>query len=302
MWFDPALVEAVGDAIPTWLGVVMVVLSYLGSVYFIAPAIIAAYWTRRDLVGPWLGGVIGCYGLMSITKSYHTASRPTVGPPVGAEAFPGWFVPWYEHAAHISTTSFPSGHAMAATIIVGMIVLDLPVSTFLRRTVAGVAVMGWVGLTRVGLGVHYPGDVAGGIAYGLAFLAILYTVRHYAGTYSIDDATAAFGVGLVFGAGALAVSGSRNAHIVFGSAIGGLLAWQYAPAVAETARESAMEYVVPTAGVAIVIGTWFVTDLGIGNSAFIVAWSALFLAAVVLVPWVGSGRELWTNARRRMAG
>lgn len=288
MWFDPAVVEAIRDAVPTWLGVVMVVLSYLGSIYLIAPSMIAAYWYRRDLVAPWLGGVIGCYGLMSVAKTYHTASRPTVGPPVSAEAFPGWFVPWYEHAAHISTTSFPSGHAMAATIIVGMIAIDLGGSRW-KRALAAVAAISWVGVTRVGLGVHYPGDVVGGIGYGLAFLGLSYLARWYA----TDEATGAFVVGLVFGLAALAVSGSRNAHIAFGGAIGALVAWQYASRLTLYVRGSLWEYLGPAIGVVLVVATWFVTDLGIGNRVFIVGWSALFLAAVVLVPWLVPDRSRW---------
>ncbi|MXV61111.1 phosphatase PAP2 family protein [Natronorubrum sp. JWXQ-INN-674] len=300
MWFDPAVVEAVRDAVPSWLGVIMVVLSYLGSVYLIAPTLIAAYWANRDLVAPWLGGVIGCYGLMSLTKSYHTASRPIVGPPVGAEDFPGWFVPWYEHAAHISTTSFPSGHAMAATIIIGLIVVDLPVSTLRRRAVAGIAAIGWVGFTRVGLAVHFPGDVAGGIAYGLAFLTLLYLARRTVSRRTtVDEATAAFAVGFAVALIAVAAVGSRNAHIVFGGSVGGLLAWYYAPTIAAAMRASIWEYLVPLLGVAVVVGTWVVTDLGIGNRAFIVCWSALFLAAIVLVPWVAPTDECWTTAKRR---
>ncbi|WP_440771183.1 phosphatase PAP2 family protein [Natronorubrum sp. DTA28] len=300
MWFDPAAVEAVRDAVPTWLGVVMVVLSYLGSIYLIAPSMIAAYWANRDLVAPWLGGIIGCYGLMSITKSYHTASRPIVGPPVDGSAFPGWFVPWYEHAAHISTTSFPSGHAMAATIIVGMIVVDLPVGTLWKRAVAGLAVIGWVGFTRVGLAVHFPGDVIGGIAYALGFLAVYYLGRRYVPRRtSYGETTAAFAVGFLFALIAVIYVGSRNSHIAFGGGIGAVLAWHFAPAIADRMRDTLWETVAPLVGVSIVVGTWFVTDLGIGNRAFIVVWSALFLAAVILVPWIAPTGAFWTATKRR---
>lgn len=300
MWFDPAVVEAIRDVIPPWLGVIMVVFSYLGSIYLIAPTMIAAYWANRDLVAPWLGGIIGCYGLMSITKSAHTASRPIVGPPVSADAFPSWFVPWFEHAAHIPSTSFPSGHTMAATIIIGMIVVELPVSTLRRRIVAGSAAIGWVGSTRVGLAVHFPGDVAGGIAYGLGFLTLFYLARRYVSRQTmIDETTVAFAVGLGFGLIAVTAVGSRNSHIVFGGGLGGLLAWHSAPAIATTMDDSIWEYLLPLLGVAIAIGTWFVTDLGIGNHVFIVLWAALFLAAIVLVPWVTPTHEFWSSAKRR---
>ena len=300
MWFDPAVLEAVRDAVPTWLGVVMVVLSYSGSVYLITPLLIAAYWANRDLVAPWLGGVIGCYGTMSLTKTYHTGRRPTVDPPVEAADFPSWFVPWYEHAAHISTASFPSGHIMAVTVVIGMLVVDLPVSTLRRRAVAGAAAVGWVGFTRIGLAVHYPGDVAGGFAYAVGFLALYYLARRAVTRRTgVDSTTVAFAVGLVFGLAAVAYVGSRNSHIVFGGGLGGLLAWHYAPRIPTAMRDSIWEYLVPTLGVGIAAGTWFVTDLGIGNRAFVVGWAAVFLAAIVLVPWIAPTGELWTSVKRR---
>ena len=291
MWFDPVVVERVGELLPTWLAVLMVVLSYLGSVYLIAPAAVAAYWRWRDLVAPMLGGIVGCYGLMSITKSYHTASRPTVDPPIGAEVFPLPLVPLFEHAAHIDTTSFPSGHALAATIIVGMLVVELPVSSLPKRALVGAGVVGWVGLTRVGLGVHYPGDVVGGVAYGLAFLALFYLARRLLTRHpSVDAPTAAFAVGLAVGTVALAYVGSRNAHVVFGAGLGGLLAWRVAPAAADRLGDSVWGYVLPLVGVVAVGLTWVVTELGIGGNTFLVAWSALFLVAIVLVPWVRTVR------------
>lgn len=300
MWFDPAVVEAVRDVVPTWLGVVMVALSYLGSVYLIVPAMIAAYWANRDLAAPWLGGIIGCYGLMSITKSYYSASRPTVEPPVDAADFPAWLVPAYEHAAHISTASFPSGHALAATIVVGMLVVDLPVSTFRRRFVAGVGAIGWVAFTRVGLGVHYHGDVVGGIAYGLAFLGVYYAVRHYVPRRTpLDTTAAAFAVGLGVGLIAAVYVGSRNSYVVFGGGVGGLLAWYYAPTVARTVRGTVLESLAPFLAVGPVAITWYVAEMRVGTYAVMAPLAAVFLVAVVLVPWVAPTREFWTTAKRR---
>ena len=317
MLFDSGTVELVVEAIPTWLGVVLVVLSYLGSVYLVAPAMIAAYWYRRDLVGPWLGGVVGLYALMSITKNVHSLRRPAVDPPVDATAFPSWFIPAYEHAAHISTASFPSGHAMAATIVAGLVVYDLRVSTLPRRALVGAIFVGWVGFTRVGLGVHYPGDVLGGILYGLAFLAVYVGARTWvvdrwsahSGSLRVGAATTApegirgdggvsrlerryratmvaFAIGLTLALAAVAVSGSHNAHVVLGAGLGGLLAWYVAPALAEAIDSTVLERVLPTVAVFFVVSTWFVTELGIGHPLFLVGWSALFLAMVVWVPWI----------------
>lgn len=321
MLFDPAVVETVRDAVPTWLGVLLVAVTYLGSVYVIAPALIVAYWYRRAVVAPWLGAVLACYGLMSITKAYHTASRPSVGPPVGAEHFPAWFLPWYEHAAYIDTSSFPSGHALAATVVVGVIVLDAPVSTLARRAAVGVGVVAVVGFTRIALGAHYPGDVLGGIAYGVAFLVVWYGLRvvafdrrprerlarvgvgrpshvtladrvdrrrHLPGRDSLDAATISFALALAVGTVAVTYVGSRNSHIVFGGAIGGLLAWLFAPRIAAELVGTVAHYVAPVVTLTVVAGTWFVTDSGYGTEPFLVGWAALFLATVILVPWMVS--------------
>ena len=73
--------------------------------------------------------------------------------------------------------SFPSGHAFGAMVFYGLLVAFAWVSTE-RRTrrvaavVAGVLVVGAVGLSRVALGVHYLSDVVAGWAVGVAWLAL----------------------------------------------------------------------------------------------------------------------------------
>ncbi|MHA6784184.1 phosphatase PAP2 family protein [Pseudonocardia saturnea] len=80
--------------------------------------------------------------------------------------------------------SFPSGHTLTATLWVGIVLLVLlpAVPTRSRRTVigAGVAVVLLVGLTRVGLGVHYLSDVVAGWVLGCAWLAVVATAFRHA--------------------------------------------------------------------------------------------------------------------------
>jgi membrane-associated phospholipid phosphatase len=74
--------------------------------------------------------------------------------------------------------SFPSGHAMGSTIGYGMLAYVLimlwPPARRRRWPIIGVAVLivGLVGFSRVYLGVHYPSDVLGGYAAGLAWVAL----------------------------------------------------------------------------------------------------------------------------------
>jgi undecaprenyl-diphosphatase len=71
-------------------------------------------------------------------------------------------------------TSFPSGHAQAATVGCGILVLIfLPAVRRGRRRwlfVAAGIVVALIGFSRIALGVHYLSDVVGGVTIGLAWL------------------------------------------------------------------------------------------------------------------------------------
>ena len=82
--------------------------------------------------------------------------------------------------------SFPSGHTMTATMLYGLLAV-LAVQAlkgWWRRTsavLAAVAIVLLVGFSRIYLGAHYLSDVLGGIAAGIAWLALsltaVYTLR-----------------------------------------------------------------------------------------------------------------------------
>ena len=77
--------------------------------------------------------------------------------------------------------SFPSGHAMAAIIGYGMLSYALTHTVVTGRApraltyAVAAAVVLAVGVSRVYLGIHYPSDVLGGYAAGLAWLAVCVT-------------------------------------------------------------------------------------------------------------------------------
>src|SRR6202166_1163829 len=84
----------------------------------------------------------------------------------------------------LPTYSFPSGHAMASTVCYGLLAIHTSVNARQRYTVyvaiaAAVFMVALVSFSRIYLGLHYLSDVMGGIAEGIAWLALSFTVLHY---------------------------------------------------------------------------------------------------------------------------
>lgn len=82
--------------------------------------------------------------------------------------------------------SFPSGHAQAATVGCGiLLVIFVPLVARRRRIwlwVAAVVIVSAVGFSRVALGVHYVSDVIGGVLLGAAWVLAMAAVFVPAGT------------------------------------------------------------------------------------------------------------------------
>lgn len=81
-----------------------------------------------------------------------------------------------EHLITQGGYSFPSGHAMGSLIAYGAIiflVIRLSKNRLLKWTVFIVLslLIGFIGASRVYVGVHYPSDIIGGYSLGAAWLA-----------------------------------------------------------------------------------------------------------------------------------
>ena len=84
----------------------------------------------------------------------------------------------------LPTYSFPSGHAMASTVFYGLLAIYASVNARQRYAVyvaiaAAVFMVALVSFSRIYLGLHYLSDVIGGIAEGIAWLALSFTGLHY---------------------------------------------------------------------------------------------------------------------------
>jgi membrane-associated phospholipid phosphatase len=113
------------------------------------------------------------------TAGWVTAAIVTVGPLTALlKELVGRVRPAFEDGgASYGGLSFPSGHSSGiATLVTVALVLAWPRLTARQRrlaTVAGVAMVVLVGLTRMWLGVHFLSDVVGGWSLGVAWTLAL---------------------------------------------------------------------------------------------------------------------------------
>jgi len=80
----------------------------------------------------------------------------------------------FQWGTHVISSSFPSGHAMSATVVYTMVALlaaRLEAKRVVRWCVivAALVLIVLIGASRVYLGVHYPSDVFAGVLMGFAW-------------------------------------------------------------------------------------------------------------------------------------
>ncbi len=163
--------QAFDDAVIRWLGAhhtkalddIMLEVTALGTgtvvVMIVAVAALFLVPTQHKysailLIASALGGLV----LNGILKIGFNRPRPSI----------------IVTAVHTVSSSFPSGHAMSAAIVYSTVAYLA--ARLLKRMWAKVLVMtaafiviALICLSRLYLGVHYPSDVAAGVAIGLAW-------------------------------------------------------------------------------------------------------------------------------------
>lgn len=139
--------------------------SWLGRSVVLVPAAIVialgATALRRPLHGvAVLVAILGAIVLQNADKAIIARPRPPV-----------------HRLEHVSSTSFPSGHATESTaffLVLAAVLYTGVASWWARRLVAAttLVIIAAVALSRVYLGVHYPTDVVAGMLLGGAWATI----------------------------------------------------------------------------------------------------------------------------------
>lgn len=160
---DQRMVDALRDGTPAFAARGFAALTHLGDPWFLTllSALMCAWLllTRRFGLAVYFAAVTSAGGLLNqALKSMMRRDRPT-----------GATVPLPESFA------FPSGHTFGSIVCYGMCAYVLLRLAPTRRDPLIVALACFIvltiGVSRVVIGVHFPGDVVGGFASGGAWLA-----------------------------------------------------------------------------------------------------------------------------------
>lgn len=200
--------ETLQTEVSAVIAIVFILITQLGSLPFLLAASAVVFWfvaRREGLI--LLGATLAAGALTSVLKAVFMLPRP----------------PASSHLIGASGFGFPSGHAIAVTIVWGLSALILPIGTKRTRVIVAVCVIGLVGLSRLVLGVHYLGDVLVGILVGLAYLFILTRWRPMTSGHAL-------GLSVVLSGLAIVVAATGDAFAFFGAALSSYLMWRRVPA------------------------------------------------------------------------
>ena len=156
------------ELLPRVVRELFALITHLGDAGFALAAAALLYWfadwetgdqTRsdRDRGAFAVAAVLGAFALTLALKGLLALPRPPSAIQVG----------------HADGYGFPSGHAITATTLWGLLALVVERGTRRTRTLVAAAAVALVALSRVVIGVHYVADVVVGVGVGFAYLAVL---------------------------------------------------------------------------------------------------------------------------------
>ncbi|UPV75456.1 phosphatase PAP2 family protein [Halorussus limi] len=150
-----------------WVRELFALLTQLGDAWFLFSAVALVYWFGNRRRGAFaLSAVLGALALTLALKGLFALPRP----------------PTELYAGHASGYGFPSGHAIGATVLWGLLALVLERGSHRWRAIGAGTVVAVVATSRLVIGVHYVVDVVVGVAVGLAYLAALLYVTEWSPT------------------------------------------------------------------------------------------------------------------------
>lgn len=272
--------EAIREAVPAEVVPLVWAVTLLGSAKFLLVALSLAYWNLEERRGEVLALVSVAFLALTLTlvlKYGFDLPRP----PETVRRYP----------IETSGVGFPSGHAIAATIVYGGAVVALGrVRDPLAVGLAGFAALA-IGLSRVVLGVHYLGDVLAGWAVGLVALGLVALVVRRGAVYGFAAAAA-------LSVPALVVTGAGpDALLALGGSLGGVVG-TLARSPAPRFRTLVERVGVSAAGVAFVVAGIAVESAVEGVLVAVATVDFLLVLGIVLVPMASGKLDSFSPASR----
>ena len=165
-WDAPAML-AIYQVHRPWLDALMIGITDVGyaGVFLLGLAGVVWLWRQRRVVASVAlsVSVVGSVLLNFWLKWLYGRPRPEIFPPLTTA----------------NSYSFPSGHTMGAAGFYGFAAYLLWQQGKKVWAFASVLFALLIGFTRIYLGVHYPSDVLGALAVGIAWLVVVIGGYHY---------------------------------------------------------------------------------------------------------------------------
>lgn len=157
---DMTLIDAIQSQVSQGKTDLLIILTEVGNIRVAIGLtillVLILFIKKWYAAGLWFGGtILVCAAVITkVLKKVFDRSRPD-----------------FMQLIEKTTESFPSGHATATTIFYGLLGLAiiLLISTLWKRVIVGfitLALISFILVSRIYLGVHFPTDVIAGFLYG----------------------------------------------------------------------------------------------------------------------------------------
>jgi len=273
--FSEDLVAGIQEATPEAVLDLFVFVTFLGNTEFFIILLTVFYWASNREKGISLLAVGLTAGVVSSgLKEAFASPRP----------------PEALHLVEASHYGLPSGHALSSLVIYGSLVYTVDSLTRLQKVAVWLAVAVPIAVSRVFIGVHYPGDTLGGWVAGGVLLVL------FVG-YAELEVEKTLPIALVVSAPFLLLfAGVENVLFSFGGLAAAAAGWWIRTDAESFDALTAKGGVALVAGLVVVFGGW--TALSGMSGIYVLPASFLITLFVVNYLDLVGGAESFVRKRR----
>lgn len=173
--------------LPAPVLVLFALLTQLGDPWFVFALLTVTYWaaprglTRRRAATLFALAAVAATLTILLKVSFHLPRPPGALTATAPPWLPAPLAGAYLDVATDTGFGFPSGHALASTVVYGGLAALLDRWTRRRRVAVAAALVGTVTLSRVVLQLHYLVDVAVGTGLGLVVVGLAVRLPRWRG-------------------------------------------------------------------------------------------------------------------------